>query len=250
MARTYWRKVITAGPLREEIIYPAASGFDRPKVRAAKMKLSSRAQALLNKKTSWKKLERILAANFRPGDLVVCLTYDNQHLPKTRKEAIGRLKYFRQKYTAACRAEGLDAPVIVMSTEHVHGEGRWHHHLVINASTGDDYARVLAVWGRGEVEIKPLRVDKEKNYTTLAKYMAKEEREKVGLRSWSYTRNAKQPEIDVCRVEPEEEITLPPGFRILEQMNERNEYGFYKYVKAIAGEPVRHKVRARRRRGA
>lgn len=250
MARTYWRKIITAGPLREEIIYPAASGFDRPKTRAAKKKLSSQAQAALNQKTSWRKLERILAANFRPGDLVVCLTYDGEHLPESRKAAIARLKYFRQKYTAACRAEGLPEPVIVMSTEHVHGVGRWHHHLVITASNGEDYKRVLSSWGRGEVEIKPLRLDKEKNYTTLAKYMAKEEREKPGLRSWSYTRNAKQPETDVCRVEPDERIVTPPGYRILESADGRNEFGFYCYVKAILDGSPRHRVRARKRRGS
>ena len=55
---------------------------------------------------------------------------------------------------------------------------------------------MLRLWGQGECEFNALRVDKKKNYETLARYMAKEERDKVGQRSWSYTRNAKKPEVE------------------------------------------------------
>ena len=39
-------------------------------------------------------------------------------------------------------------------------------------STGDDYDAIRAAWiYGGDIELKPLRVDKEKNYKTLAVIM-------------------------------------------------------------------------------
>ena len=138
---------------------------------------------------------------------------------------------------------------MVWSTEHRHGEGRWHHHCVINAM-GDDYELIRKLWIYGsDVEIKPLRVDREKNYESLAKYMAKEDREKLGLRSWSYTRNAKKPEVETFRVEDETQLQAPKGSMILAEVSERTEYASYKVIKYLApGWETRRAAKAKRRR--
>ena len=249
MAKSKWRKIITAGPLVLEAEYPAVVGRDQ-KTRAGKRKLSSEAQQRMNQKYSYQKLELMLAANLTPGDLVVTLTYDDAHLPKSRKEAEAKLKYFRAKLASARRKRGAPPLVMVWCTEHKHDEGRWHHHVAMNA-TGEDFTEIRKLWGQGtDVEIQRLRVDKEKNYLTLARYMCKETKDKLGLRSWSYTRTAKHPEVDTFRVEADVPLSVPRGAVQLENVSVRTEYGHYKYIKYMwpAGAKQTKKTAAKRRR--
>ena len=227
MARTKWKKIIVAGSLVLEAVYPAISGKDAPKVRQAKRKVSSAAQQRMNQKYSYQKLELMLAANFTRGDLIVTFTYDDDHLPGSRRQ----------------RGEELR---MIWCTEHRHGDGRWHHHAAINA-TGDDFDEILRLWAQGEVEITKLRADKEKNYESLARYMAKEEREKLGQRCWSYTRSCRTPEVEVMRVEADTPLNPPKGALVFEQASERTQYGSYQYIKYLAAKPPRKRSRRRRR---
>lgn len=247
------KKIIVAGPLVKEAIYPLGARSDGPKVRAGKRKLSSEAQQRMNAVYSWQKLELMLAANFLPGDLVIVLTYDDKHLPRNRAEARAKLKYFRAKLAKARRARGQKL-VMFWNEEHFHRnkdelqDGRWHHHCVVNA-TGEDFAELARLWGQGDVLIAPLRVDKEKNYATLARYMCKEARERPGQRSWSYTRGAKKPEVETFRVEDDTTIAAPKGSVVLEDSGSRTEYGSYRYIKYISSRiPRRPGTRARRKR--
>lgn len=243
-AKTKWKKVIVAGPLVIETIYPAVPSRGSDKARAAKRKLSSAAQQRMNMIYSFQKLELELAANFVKGDLVCTLTYDDLHLPANRKAADAKLKYFRAKLSAERKKNGQEL-VMVWNTEHKHGEGRYHHHVVIN-STGDDYELILKLWGQGEVEIKPLRVDSEKNYGSLAAYMCKERPEKVGQRCWSYTRNAKKPEMETFRVDDDTQLQPPKGSVVIKEASEKTMYGSYKWLKYLV--PQSYKRRSRRRR--
>lgn len=201
----------------------------------------------MNNIYSYQKLELMLAANFRPGDLVITLTCDDAHLPGGRKQAEAQLKYFRARLAAARKSNGR-ALVMVWATEHRHGEGRWHHHCVIN-STGEDYELIRRLWIYGkDIEIKPLRVDKDKNYASLARYMAKEEREKPGQRGWSYTRNAAKPEVETFRVEDDTQLQAPSGSTLLSEVSERTEYSYYKVIKYLAPGWERQPRPRRRRR--
>lgn len=241
-----WKKIVVAGPLIMEAVYPRVNSKDSPKVRAAKKKLSSEAQQKMNLKYSYQKLEFLLAANFAPGDLVCTLTYKDSKLPKTRKEAEARLKYFRSKLSSARKKRGQDLRM-AWNTEHRHGEGRWHHHCVIN-STGTDLAELQKLWPHGHVELTPLKLDHDHSYEGLARYIAKEERDKVGQRSWSYTRSCKQPEVEVFIVPDDTPLQPPKGSIIIEQANEATAYGSFKYVKYLAsGAAVRRRVKAKHR---
>lgn len=248
MAKTKTKKIIHAGALVVEAVYPRCSRSDSPKVRAAKKKASSEAQQRMNNIYSYQKLELMLAANFRPGDLVITLTADDEYLPKDRKQAQLQLKYFRSQMARLRKAAGSEL-VMIWSTEHKHGDGRWHHHIVINA-TGEDYEDIRRLWIYGsDIEIKPLRVDDEKNYGSLARYMAKEERERLGLRSWSYTRNCRKPEVETFPVEADTQLQAPKGSKVLEEHSERTEFVSYKIIKYLApGWELRPRVRAKRRR--
>lgn len=243
MAKT--KKIIVAGSLVVEGIYPRAKRGDSDRARGEKKKLSSAAQQRMNQIYSAQKLEFMLAANFVLGDCVVLLTYDDDNLPLSRKEAEGRLKYFRAKLGKLRKAAKAELRMI-WNTEGKHGEKRFHHHIVCN-STGDDLEDLQQSWSYGSVELKPLRLDKEKNYASLARYMCKETREKPGLRSWSYSRNCKHPEVESFAVPDDTTIQAPKGSVVLEEYSESNQYGNYKVVKYISSKLPRA-PRARRRR--
>lgn len=244
------KKIIVAGMLVQEAVYSRAGGRESPKVRAAKRKASSEAQQRMNAKYSWQKLELMLAANFLPGDLVITLTYDNDHLPETRTAANYRLKQFRKTLSALRADRGQDFRMI-WSTENKSSEGRWHHHCVINA-TGDDYAEILRLWVWGsDIKINPLKVNRDKNYESLARYMCKEARERPGLRSWSCTRSCAKPEIETFPVPDDTDISAPEGVTVLTDASLRTEYGEFHYIKYFATDPQQLKgrrPRAKRRR--
>ncbi len=248
MAKNKMKKIIHAGALVIEAVYPRMDRRDSERARAAKRKASTEAQKRMNQIYSWEKLELMLAANFRPGDLVVTLSYDDAHLPESRKASELRLKYFRQRLTVHRVMTGQEL-VMIWNTEHKHGDGRWHHHAVINA-TGDDYDLIRRLWIYGsDIEIEPLRVDKEKDYETLARYMCKEEGERLGQRKWSYTRNARKPEVETFRVESDTTVQVPKGATELRPpFSDGNRYGSCKVIKYLApGWEKRPRVRARRR---
>lgn len=242
------KKIITAGPLVMEVIYPRASKSDSDRVRASKHKASSEAQRRMNAIYSWQKLKLLLAANLVKGDLVFDLTFDDAHLPNTREQVRRICAGFRKDLADARNARGQDL-VMFWAIEHVHGEGRWHIHCAANA-TGNDYAEILSVWGRGGVDLKRLRVDREKNYETLARYMAKEERDKPGLRSWSYTRNAKKPEIESFQVPDDTQIRPPKDAIVFNASSTRSDYGRWEFVEYAFPDALRvRKTAARRRKG-
>lgn len=244
------KKILTAGALVKEVIYTRAAGREPAKVRAAKRKASTEAQQLMNAKYSWQKLELMLAANFVPGDLVVTLTYDDAHLPADRAAALARLKKFRADLTAARKKRGQELRMI-WTTENASGGGRWHHHVVVN-TTGNDFAEIARLWDCGaDLEIRRLQADREKNYESLARYMCKEARERPGLRSWSYTRSCRHPEVEVFPVPDDTKLAAPEDATVLEDVQKRTEYGAFHYIKYLAADAKalrRQRPKTRRRR--
>lgn len=245
------KKIIQAGALVLEAIYPRGSAHDSPRTRAGKRKLSSAAQERMNRKHSYQKLELMLAANFRPGDLMITLTYDEQHLPGGRSAAVNRLKRFRADLTAFRREKHRGDMVMIFNTENAFGEGRWHHHLVVN-NVGEEFEEIRRLWPWGEnIEIRRLKLDNEHSYESLARYLCKEARERPGLRSWSYTRNCKHPEVESFPVEDDTPLQAPKGSLIYEDAREQNEFGSWRYVKYLAPgweKSLRPAPRHRRRR--
>ena len=245
---TKFKKVIEAGPLVVETIYPAPNPRDTPEVRAGRQKLSSLAQQRMNLKYAWQKLELLIACNFARRDLWVTLTYDDGHLPANRQEAVKRVRAFFRRLRTIRGRRGRPLKYLYC-TESKHGDGRWHHHVLINA-TGDDFRDLVTAWGCGQVDIQRIRIDKDKNYETLAKYMCKEQRDNVGQRLWSGSKNLTRPRTECLRVPEDTPLDVPRGAVTLAEVSERNMYGVYKYIKYLvpgwdSGDP---RPRARRRR--
>lgn len=243
-----FKKIIVAGPLVVETIYPAPNPRDSAGVRAGKRALSSQAQQRMNLKYAYQKLELEIAANFSVKDLYITLTYDDAHLPKSRAEANRRMQAFWRRLRAERRAQGQELRYIYV-TEHKHGEGRWHHHVLIN-STGKDYELIRRLWRQGGVEFQQLRIDRDKNFETLARYLCKEQREKLGLRLWSCSRNLRKPERECFRVPNDTPLSPPDGATVLVDTGDvTTAYGHFRYVKYLAnGWDSTPRQRAKRRR--
>lgn len=267
-------KRIDAGGIQVAALYDRCRPKDAPKQRAAKRQASSAAQKRMNQIYSYQQLELRLAVNFpTPGSgLVVTLTHDDAHMPKNRKEAQLRFKYFLQKLRAARRAVGLPAPVVFWSPEALTAEsGRWHQHVVLD-NTGRDYEMLRACWIYGsDIEISKLGCpakgetapawfspDAEEPgnyYRALARYMTKEAREcqdyesKPGLHGWSCTRNAKKPEIDTVTVPDDYTLELPEGAELILDEGKRTEWASWRVVKyRVTGAAFPRAPKARRRR--
>lgn len=260
MAKTLKR--IDAGAIQLAALYNRCAPRDTPAQRQAKRQASSAAQRRMNQIYSYQQLELMLAVNFpTPGSgLVVTLTHDDNHMPRSRKEAQLRFKYFLQKLRAARRAEGLPEPVVFWAPEILtSASGRWHQHIVLD-NTGRDLDMIRRCWIYGsEIEAEKIRVDDEKNHETLARYMTKELREcqeyeaKPGLHGWSCTRNARRPEIDTLTVADDYELDPPDGCTVLLDESRSTVWASYRVLKyrfgaqAFAAAP---RARRRRRRTA
>lgn len=244
------KKIVVAGMLVKEAVYSRPAGREAAAVRSEKRKASTEAQQRINAKYSWQKCELMLAANFLPRDLVVTLTFDDDHLPESRNQVNARLKKFRTEMQKI-RKRKRKPLRILWSIEHRSGEGRWHVHAVINA-TGDDFADILSCWPYGsDTEIRRLELSKRKNYETLAKYLCKEARERNGLRSWSYSRSCRKPEVETFPVPDDTEVKAPKSATVLADATMRTDYGEYHYIKYLAASPqtIRQRgVYARRKR--
>ena len=246
------KKIIVAGSLVKECVYSCPAGREDARIRAEKRKISSAAQQRINARYSWQKLELMLAANFVPGDLVVTLTFDDQHLPETRAAASAMLKKFRADLSRLRKAAG-EQLVMIWTTENKSGSGRWHHHCVINATSGSDFVDILTCWPHGsDIEIRRLEIGGRKSYESLARYFCKESRERAGLRSWSYTRSCRHPEIETFPVPDDTEVRAPEDATVLEQSSDQTMFGQYAYIKYLAASPqslrkLRPKTKRRRK---
>ncbi len=229
-----FKRIIVAGPLVVEAVYPAPHPRDSRGVRQGKKALSSQGQQRMNLKYAYQKLELLIAANFGKRDLFVTLTYDDDHLPGNRQEALKQVKAFWKLLRKTRQSQEQELRYIYV-TEHKHGEGRWHHHCLINA-TGADYDEIRRLWGQGGVEFRSIRVDKEKHYETLARYLCKEQRDKLGLRLWSGSRNLRKPERECFRVPDNTPLKMPPSNKVIRLEDSGNittAYGHYRYIKYI-----------------
>lgn len=236
---------IRAGRLFFGVAYTQARASDPPQVRAAKAKVTTAARRKVNLRRAWQKLMLLLGANFGTRDLVVTLTYDDEHLPATRKAANANMAKYLVLLRRAYRRKGRELKY-VYCTESRHTEGRLHHHLVIPAT---DYETIRSLWCYGtDIEIDPIDMW---GYKELAKYLTKEAREPnapVGARSWSSSRNLERPDRESELVADYVTLSPPPGAVVLEKDSMVNEWGSYEYLCCLLPEaPPPRKTRPPRR---
>ncbi len=158
-----------------------------------------------NRRQATRELERLMNANFRPGDLHVVLTYRKEIRPSPKK-ARKELKNFLDRMRGRYRKHGQELKYIV-ATEYL--AKHIHHHLVINnintgTETTADMIRKLWTERRGKDGIrgnpKFVQLYDTGEYSQLADYLIKEtdrtfrrEDSAVGQR-YSCSRNLVRPE--------------------------------------------------------
>jgi len=238
---------VTAGRLVFCVIYTQPLSSDPPRERAEKAKCSSAARKKLNFRFSYEKCQLLLAANFFRDDLYVTLTYDDDHLPGSRKAAQKPLDRFLRRLRAARRLVGGELKYICATHELLDNGGRrLHHHLVINSSDEKhDYELVRSLWDQGDnIEIQGIcKTDyyQHDDFLELARYLAREGDPDapftaVGAKSWSRSRNLKKPIRESELVDESMTVEAPPGAFILDVDEKRNEFGSFKYIKYLLPE--------------
>lgn len=245
-----------AGPLHKEIMWRNRARYETDSVRARKSTPSCAAQIFANQKLKYNKLELMLAANIRPGDIVGVLTYNDNRLPGCRRDIINDLAYFRRKLTAAHSAQGKELRMI-WCIEGTHEDGvhfgpRYHIHFVMPRIEGDEEL-IKSSWFKGIVLLTRFQIDarrwarglhiKEKNlhpqadgsllgYEPLARYMCKEGTEENSVRTWSYTmKTCFKPVFDRRDVPDDYRIRAPQSCITLSNAHESSTgYEAIKYI--------------------
>ena len=223
------KKTIIAGSIVKTILYTAPEPRDGERARAEKSRMTSAAQKAMNDKTARGRLEMLLAANFEGQDLFVTLTYRDADLPGRRADAVKNVRKFIKQLRAHRRARGQELKY-VYTTEGKHGEGRLHHHLVINA-TERDIETIRSLWPYGDmVDIEYVEA---RDYEELARYMTKEsvEGRPVGAQMWTRSRNLEQPIVETCFVSDDTALAAPSDCTVLEREERVTGYGSYSYIK-------------------
>lgn len=223
------KKTIRAGCLVKTVLYTPPEPRDCPRARAEKSKATSAARKLINDKTAKGRLEMLFAANFKPEDEFVTLTYDEEHLPKNRAQAVDDIrKYIRRLRVQWQRKEKELRYVYV--TEHNHGDGRFHHHIMLSALSENDIETIRSLWTFGKV-VDVERVE-EKEFDQWAQYMAKESGDRpLGKRMWTCSKGLLQPTVEYETVSNDTALTAPLRCEILEKEERVTEFGSYAYIK-------------------
>lgn len=255
------KKTIVAGPLVYESIYPLPSPRDSRSVRQGKKNLTSNAQQRMNLKYQWQKLELLMAANFRVGDIVLTLTFDDAHLPGSRAETMTRVKQFLKRLRELRKPWGSQTKYIYV-VEHNHcrentcfvpvelaQQGRYHVHMIINA-TGSDYGDIKECWGLGLFEMHPFELNRERTYESLSRYFCKELPDYVGARKFIPSRGLIHPEPDCQIVDSSETLDPPKGATVYDNTGMvRTEYGRYQFVKYLWPKLVETAPKRRKKKG-
>lgn len=223
------KKTIIAGQIVKAAIYTAPEPLDGQRARAEKSRMTTAAQKAMNNKAARAKLEMLIAANYGGRDLFVTLTYRDEDLPPDRAEAVERLRRFIKTLRAQRKKQGQTLKYLY-TTEEKHGEGRLHHHLVING-TGTDIDTLKSLWPYGDI------VDSgyvgARGYDELSMYMTKEgvEGRPVGAQMWTASRNMVKPVIESTYVPNDTMLGVPLGCYVLEKEEKVTEFGSYCYIK-------------------
>ncbi|MGM9601409.1 MAG: hypothetical protein ACI3W5_07480 [Faecousia sp.] len=239
------KKTIVAGPLVYETIYPLPNPKDSRAVRNGKKNLTSSAQQRMNFKYQWQKLEILMAANFRVGDIVLTLTFDNSNLPDSRAQTMNRVKQFLKKLRELRKPFGHETKYIYV-VEHKHcredpcftpveqaQQGRYHVHMILNA-TGQDFDNIKKCWSFGLTEMHLFELNRDRTYESLAKYFCKELPDYVGARKFIPSRGLIRPEPDCQIVDSSETLEPPKGATVYDDPGKvRTVYGCYQFIKYL-----------------
>lgn len=213
------------------IVYPISKGRPDRLERGVAARCTSDLRQKMNDRTAAHKFRRLIAANFRPADYVVTLTYSDETLPATPEQARDRsLKPCIGKIRREFRELGEDPLRYMYVTEGLHGDQRLHHHIII-PNIPDIKEIVKRYWTYGHVGFEKIS---SRGYEVWASYLTKEPRKTgrrhVGDRAWTPSLGLKKPEIITYEVADDYKYEPPPGVVITHNEDVQTEWFRCQYV--------------------
>ena len=187
---------VIAGPRREVSYFPIWPDGRRVPERAPKTKRSTKEQEKYNHDQAVKKFLLLVSANFSKGDLLLHLTFDDEHLPDTWEEVhrlitnyLNRVKYWRKKQGLPDMRYIYTVEMTVRKTGKRAGMINWHIHMFMSKMPRD---QAEDMWPEG-VRVNADRYNPDRfGDEAAAKYVAKE----LGScgKRFAYSKNLKKPE--------------------------------------------------------
>ncbi len=187
--KKYRVKTIKSGDILEYECYPL---FKNTKCKRVKrLNESSKAQQNLNDKNKIKKVIRIINTNFKDGDTWATFTYDEEHLPKSHKEAKRDMTNYIRRLKRQLKKLGYPELKYIYVTEFEENKTRLHHHIILNVQDRD---LVESVWNCGaRTHARRMQAD-ENGFEGMARYITKDPR---GKKSYTPSRNLKKPTVSI-----------------------------------------------------
>lgn len=219
------QKTLKAGNLVSIVEYSRPLPTDNTRQRAEKHRATVEAQRRLNNKSLKGKVAFLLAANFRPGtDYFITLTYADGNDPHDRSTAKKNEQSFIRKLRKQRQRRGCTTRYI-STIESRHGEGRYHHHMIINSTnTKNDVEDIISLWALGYVDIRILfdKTHRKSNWVSVARYITKERPEDgpdltpVGARVFSCSRNLYRPKPEYRIIDTRDRAEIPEAAEIID----------------------------------
>lgn len=222
------KKIMTAGPLTIETIYPAPRSRDSPAARQGRKNITTQAMRMMNQKYAYQKVELQMAANLKPYDYNIVLTYDDAHLPPNRKAALKDFSAFLRKI----RKLSNQPFVYFYRLEHKHKAGsRYHFHIYCTAIP-ITAKRLERLWGNGKIYRKDIIIDPDNTFEQLARYMIKERPDKLGQHLCDHSQGLRKIEVDRIRMPDDAQLQPPDGCLVLDDTGQVNTiYGSFRTIK-------------------
>ncbi len=186
IGHSYVAKTIKHGNQFDVELYPLFSKQDFQKWKPRKTK---KAQRNLNDRNARKYFIRLVNNNFTSDDFVAHLTYSNENLPPSEKEAHKKVVNYIRRINYQRKKIGLKNAKYVFVTEYDEKKKiRVHHHLIIEG--GLERKKMKDMWTLGKrTRIEELEPD-EYGLSGLANYLSKDPK---GKKRWTSSKNLKKP---------------------------------------------------------
>lgn len=191
----YIKEICVAGDIIEVCKYYSYRINVKGEKRAKKEKPTSETQRKVNQRKAEKDLRRLMAANFRNGDVVIRLDFVKR--PGTSEEMqslIGKaLRKLRMEYAK----EGKQLKYIYV--KEVGPRGGRHIHMILGREDMDVLKLLVKCWPHGGIHVDPWTTgpDFAKLAAYFIKYAAKTEETEGRLigKRWYASRNLKKPKV-------------------------------------------------------
>lgn len=151
------------------------------------------AQEWVNERNARKHFARIANANFEDGrDILAHLTFDQAHLPSSRRACKRIMDNFLRRLKRAWEKNGFEKELRYLYVIEGEDGKRLHVHMLMTG--GMNCREIKALWGIAEiVNVDTLQANK-KGYEALSVYLTKQGKLSDGEHRWYGSRNLVKPD--------------------------------------------------------